>query len=125
MRFLDETGLATLWGKIKTYVNGKMPTKVSQLTNDSGFITGYTETDPTVPSHVKSITQTNITNWNNKAEKSDIPTIDTSSFATKDEAIIMSSSSPIIVNKKWYGYQEDYDAIETIDANTEYNIIEE
>lgn len=45
-----------------------IPTKTSDLTNDSGFITGYTETDPTVPSHVKNITQTNITNWNNKSD---------------------------------------------------------
>ena len=30
-----------------------IPTKVSDLTNDSGFITGYTETDPTVPSWAK------------------------------------------------------------------------
>lgn len=28
------------------------------------------ESDPTVPSHVKSITSTNITNWNNKVDKS-------------------------------------------------------
>ena len=44
----------------------EIPTKVSQLENDSGFITGYTETDPTVPSHVKAITSTDISNWNNK-----------------------------------------------------------
>lgn len=31
-----------------------VPTKVSQLTNDSGFITGFTETDPTVPSWAKA-----------------------------------------------------------------------
>ena len=30
-----------------------VPTKTSDLTNDSGFITGYTETDPTVPSWAK------------------------------------------------------------------------
>lgn len=37
------------------YVKGKdiIPTKVSQLQNDSGFITDYTETDPTVPSWAK------------------------------------------------------------------------
>lgn len=44
-----------------------IPSKVSELTNDSGYITGYTETDPTVPSHVKSITNQDITNWNNKS----------------------------------------------------------
>jgi len=31
-----------------------VPTKVSDLQNDSGFITGYTETDPTVPSWAKA-----------------------------------------------------------------------
>lgn len=43
-----------------------IPTSTSDLTNDSGFITN--ETDPTVPSHVKSITQQNITSWNNKQD---------------------------------------------------------
>lgn len=33
---------------------GDIPTKTSELTNDSGFITGYTETDPTVPSWAKA-----------------------------------------------------------------------
>lgn len=41
-----------------------VPTKTSELTNDSGFITS--ETDPTVPSYVKAITLADITNWNNK-----------------------------------------------------------
>ena len=31
-----------------------IPNKTSQLTNDSGFITGYTETDPTVPAWAKA-----------------------------------------------------------------------
>ena len=43
-----------------------VPTKTSQLQNDSGFIAS--ESDPTVPSHVKNITQGNITSWNNKSE---------------------------------------------------------
>lgn len=30
-----------------------VPTKLSEFTNDSGFITGYTETDPTVPAWAK------------------------------------------------------------------------
>lgn len=33
------------------------------------------ETDPTVPEHVKNIQQSDITNWNNKAEVSQIPVI--------------------------------------------------
>lgn len=32
----------------------KIPAKTSELTNDSGFITGYTETDPTVPAWAKN-----------------------------------------------------------------------
>ena len=38
-----------------------VPTKVSELTNDSGFITGYTETDPTVPAWAKSTTKPSYT----------------------------------------------------------------
>ena len=34
-------------------VSQSIPTNTSQLTNDSGYITGYTETDPTVPSWAK------------------------------------------------------------------------
>lgn len=34
-----------------------VPTKTSDLTNDSGFITGYTESDPTVPSWAKQATK--------------------------------------------------------------------
>ena len=41
--------LQEVGGKVKN-----IPTKVSQLTNDAGFITGYTETDPTVPSWAKA-----------------------------------------------------------------------
>ena len=33
------------------------------------YLTSYTENDPTVPSHVKSIKETDITNWNNKIDK--------------------------------------------------------
>lgn len=43
-----------------------VPTKTSQLINDSGFITE--ETDPTVPSAVKNITLADINNWNSKQD---------------------------------------------------------
>ena len=49
-------------------LESEIPTKTSDLTNDSGFITGYIETDPTVPTYVKNITQANITSWNNKSD---------------------------------------------------------
>ena len=46
-----------------------VPTKTSELTNDSGFITGYTETDPIYSaSAAAGITSTDITTWNNKSD---------------------------------------------------------
>jgi len=45
-----------------------VPTKVSDLTNDSGFITSYTETDPVFSASVAaSITSADITSWNGKS----------------------------------------------------------
>ena len=43
-----------------------VPTKTSELVNDSGFITS--ENDPTVPSYVKSISLADINRWNNKQD---------------------------------------------------------
>lgn len=38
-KFLNNEGLLYLWGKIKNYVAGALPKKVSELENDSKFIT--------------------------------------------------------------------------------------
>ena len=72
----DITGLSAA-SVIKSYVDTEI-SGINQITTDqankiaeahgwgnhalAGYIT--TETDPTVPSHVKSITTTNISNWN-------------------------------------------------------------
>ena len=64
-----------MYGITKVYVNGVdvtvdgkayviVPTKLSELTNDEGFISS--EEDPTVPSYVKSITVADINAWNGK-----------------------------------------------------------
>ena len=69
--------------EINNWNNPKVITKTSELENDSGFITeipseyiteeeldakgfikSYTETDPSVPQHVKNITIEDITKWN-------------------------------------------------------------
>jgi len=48
--------------------NITVPTKVSDLTNDSGFITGYTETDPVFNASAASgIASSDITAWNGKS----------------------------------------------------------
>ena len=45
------------------------PTKTSDLTNDSGFLTSYTETDPIFSaSAAAGITATDISNWNAKSD---------------------------------------------------------
>ena len=59
-----------------TSVNGNtgavtvsVPTKVSDLTNDSGFISSYTETDPVfIASAAYGITSSDIANWNGKQD---------------------------------------------------------
>ena len=69
------SGGGEVLGIQKVYVNGIdvtigsaayviVPTKTSELINDSGFITS--ESDPTVPSYVKAISLADINNWNNK-----------------------------------------------------------
>ncbi|MBQ6628522.1 MAG: tail fiber protein [Methanosphaera sp.] len=98
-----EVDLSNYYNKsqVDTLLNDKadtsdIPTKVSDLQNDSGYISSYTETDPTVPSYVKSITQANITSWNNKSDFSgsyndltNKPTIpDSTSDLTNDSGFI-------------------------------------
>lgn len=56
-------------------LKSEIPTKTSDLQNDSGFITDYTETDPTVPNYVKAISEADITNWNNKTDGESIQDI--------------------------------------------------
>ena len=76
-----------------------VPTNISAFTNDAGYIKGYTETDPTVPGHVKNITTTDILNWNNKSnfsgnynDLSNKPTIPTTtSQLTNDSNFITSA----------------------------------
>ena len=49
-----------------------------------GYLTSFTETDPTVPAHVKGITQANITAWNAKsdvASLNDLSDVDTTGAA--------------------------------------------
>lgn len=93
-------------GITKVYVNGVdvtvdnkayviVPTKTSELTNNSGFIT--TETDPTVPSYVKAITNADINSWNNKQDLlvsgTNIKTINSTSLLGSGN-IVISGGTP-------------------------------
>lgn len=51
--------------------NITVPTAVSELSNDAGYITGYTETDPVFSASAASgITSSDISDWNSKSEVS-------------------------------------------------------
>lgn len=74
-----------------------LPTKTSDLTNDSGFITGYTETDPVfTASAAYGISSSDITTWNNKSDfsgdyddltnKPTIPTVPTNVSSFTNDA---------------------------------------
>lgn len=104
-----------------------IPSKVSELTNDSGYITGYTEKDPTVPTHVKSITEDNITTWN-KGEVA----ISGTKPATREEVWIDNVNNRIHAQdstgaykefKPWYTQEEvdDLLALEYFDNKVTFN----
>lgn len=60
---LDNNKIQSDWNETDTsldsYINNKpeIPSKVSQLENDSNYLTDYTETDPTVPAWAKNSTK--------------------------------------------------------------------
>ena len=41
IRYLDQNGAVSFWTNIKNYILSKIPTKTSELTNDSGFLTQH------------------------------------------------------------------------------------
>ncbi len=59
--FNTRTGAITLLSSDITSTLGYTPYNAS---NPAGYISSFTETDPTVGSHIKAITTTNISNWN-------------------------------------------------------------
>ncbi|MBO7079669.1 MAG: hypothetical protein J6W64_07670 [Bacilli bacterium] len=72
------SGAGEVIGITAVYVNGVnvtegtvayviVPTKTSELINNSGYITN--ETDPTVPYYVKNISISDISKWNNKQDE--------------------------------------------------------
>ena len=111
-----------------------IPTKTSDLTNDSGFITNSVnnltnyydkatsdskyieaETDPIFSASASAgISSNDITNWNNKAETSDIPTktsdltndsnfVNTNDLATKQDVLVSGINIKTINNNSLLG----------------------
>ena len=69
MKYLDVTGLGEVWANIKSYISSKIPTKTSQLQNDSNYAT--TSQLPSKTSQLTNdsgfLTSTDISNKANKA----------------------------------------------------------
>ena len=69
MKYLDLTGLREVWANIKSYISSKIPTKTSQLQNDSNYAT--TSQLPSKTSQLTNdsgfLTSTDISNKANKA----------------------------------------------------------
>lgn len=91
-----------------------IPAKVSDLTNDSGFITSYTETDPLFSnSPASNITNNDINNWNNKTSfsgdyndltnKPSIPTVPTNLSSFVDDL----GSSPVHTHSQYLTSHQD------------------
>lgn len=88
---LNKPSDVSYWINDAGYItSAALPTKTSDLTNDSGFLTSYTETDPIYSaSPAAGITAANISSWNAKSDFSgsyndltDKPTIPTVNNAT-------------------------------------------
>ena len=101
----------------------EIPTKTSELENDSGYLTE-------IPAEY--ITETELNNkgylveesLSDLALKSEIPT--NLSQLNNDKGYVNSAAdSPNLVKYIWLGTQEEYDTLTSLDSNTEYNIIEE
>ena len=67
------TAISFATSEVESKVTAKIPTKVSQFTNDKGYLTSFTESDPTVPSWAK---QTNKPTYS-YSEIKDKPTLAT------------------------------------------------
>ena len=80
-----------------------VPTKVSDLSNDSGFITGYTETDPTVPSWAKQPSKPTYTASEVGAlpDSTQIPS--KTSDLTNDSGFIESETDPVFIASAAHG----------------------
>ena len=72
-----------------------LPTKVSDLTNDAGYITGYTETDPTVPSWAKQSTKPTYTASEVGALPSSTVIPSKTSDLTNDSNFITAAGAPV------------------------------
>lgn len=79
--------------------NANVPTRVSELENDAGYLTSYTETDPTVPAWAKAVTKPSYTATEVGALPSDTHIPSTTAELTNDAGFITSAALPTKVSE--------------------------
>jgi len=94
---------------INTVISNAIPSNISDLANDSGYLTSFTEEDPTVGSHIKAITEQDISNWNNKLDS-----IGLSNYYLKTETYSQNEINSLIEQNKFSGSYNDLTNTPTI-----------
>lgn len=79
-------------------LKNELPTNISELNNDSGYLTSYTETDPTVPQWAKSSTKPSYTATEVGALSSNTHIPSTTAELTNDAGFITSAALPTKVS---------------------------
>lgn len=101
-------GVSVVSGNIAYVIE---PTKISELQNDMHFIT--TETDPTVPNYVKTISLADINNWNNKQNE----LVSGSTIKTINNESLLGSGN-IVISGTQYSAGNGIDITNNIISNT-------
>jgi len=108
-----------------------VPSAVSAFTNDAGYLTEYTETDPTVPAWAKAENKPTYTAAEVGAlpEDTEIPIFTNKTvldkFTESDEGEVLYKGKQIASGNLWNGTKEEFDAIENKDPDTTYVIIDD
>ena len=102
-------------GQTDGLLNGKantsdVPNKTSQLTNDSGFLTSYTETDPTVPAWAKAPNKPSYTASEVGALPSDTTIPSKTSDLTNDSGYITGMEILSYGSSTWQNFIDAYTA---------------
>lgn len=109
MNFLDEVGLKLLWTKIKSLI----PTKVSQLNNDLGYVIS-TDTSYTYISVKEVLRCADMVYFGAPPSSGEIP----NSYYGGKYTIITSTSSNIIDISKIYARMREGDVVDVMDIGS-------
>lgn len=106
----------------------EVPSVLSELVNDVGYITSYTETDPTVPSWAKASSKPTYTANEVGALANDTKYVTGLSIANHGEdlrVLYSDNTHEDVLSIEYASYNHTHDTLQTTagDDNTEYNLI--